>query len=282
MSPLASEPVVALDMRTNLYIGRDEIARRFVDLMLGFNNIFVPQKFDIEKKKDQPNKIPFIENVERAITEMSSGEFPGLVAERKKPVHVSYGWYPTNFTMFDQVSIMVGESWFREASHLSKTIQFAKRLYSIVEASSGHVCHWDLEPRYDRVEERTEEGGIRNRPRFPGVHHNLSGLYWANFFGPEYVEMWSRDFLLGAPCYGVEDLDDGGMLLYLADSPLRAKEESYSVAKERLFAYLGLDAFDGRRYPRFRTEGPWRKKRDARPRVETGGILDDVFSTQSP
>ena len=92
--------------------------------------------------------------------------------------------------------------------------------------------------------------------------------------------MWGRDFLREAPCYAIENLDDGGILLYLADNPLRAHDDSYSAAKERLFAYLGHEAFDGGRYPRFRTEGAWRKKRDARPLMETGGILDDVFSNQ--
>ncbi len=281
MSPF-TERLISLGLRTNLYIGQEKIARRFVDLMLESGDIFVPQKFDIEKEKDRPNKIPFLENTERAIKEMSSGKYPGMVAKRKKPVYVSYVWEATDFAMFDTVSIMVGESWCRTASNVDKLVQFAKGLYSIVEASNGHICHWELEPPYDRIEERMEDGGISNRSRFPDVRYNLPGLFWANFLGPEYVEMWGRGFLRRAPCHHTEELNDGGMVLYLAESPLRAGEKSFSQAKKRLFAYLGYEAFDGRRFPKFRTSGRWRKKRDARPLVETHGVLDDVFADEPP
>jgi hypothetical protein len=108
----------------------------------------------------------------------------------------------------------------------------------------------------------------------------LPGLFWANLLGPEYVEMWGREYLLSAPCRKTEELSDGSIVLYLADSPLDASKSGYQGAKQQLHAYLGYEAFEGKRYPQFRTVGPWRKKRRARPLVQTGGLLDDVFSEE--
>jgi hypothetical protein len=40
----------------------------------------------------------------------------------------------------------------------------------------------------------------------------LRSLYWANFFGPAYVERCGRDFLMAVPGGKTEQLDDGGIL----------------------------------------------------------------------
>src|SRR3989475_11657853 len=48
----------------------------------------------------------------------------------------------------------------------------------------------------------------------------LPDIYWANFFGPEYVEMFGSDRGNSAPIHSVESLSDGGALLVLSPSPL--------------------------------------------------------------
>lgn len=70
----------------------------------------------------------------------------------------------------------------------------------------------------------------------------------------------------------------GGVLLFLSKHPLDAGEPWYGEGKKELYEYLGRDAFDGHATPRFRVDDPWRKKRHARPLVQTGGELDDVFA----
>ncbi|MBI4317573.1 MAG: hypothetical protein HY675_03705 [Chloroflexi bacterium] len=46
----------------------------------------------------------------------------------------------------------------------------------------------------------------------------LAYIFWANFFGPPYVEKYGRDFLLGAPGWRVEELSDGGILYVISPS----------------------------------------------------------------
>jgi hypothetical protein len=40
----------------------------------------------------------------------------------------------------------------------------------------------------------------------------LRFVFWANFFGPAYVEQYGREFLWNAPGWRVEELEDGGIL----------------------------------------------------------------------
>src|SRR5260370_1425459 len=135
---------------------------------------------------------------------------------------------------------------------------------------------------YDDVltPETFDENGVRVKYEPPIEHWSLRGLFWANFFGPEYVDMWGREKLLAAPCYKVEPLSDGGVLLLLMESPLDASKPEYKAKKQELFSYLGEEAFTGSLLPRFRV-GPGRKVKDARPLIETGGARDDVFWHES-
>ena len=65
-------------------------------------------------------------------------------------------------------------------------------------------------------------GWVNNLPNFnsshgkPVLNQKLKEIYWANFFGPEYVAKYGREFLLNAPGWKKEELHDGGVLLQLS------------------------------------------------------------------
>lgn len=40
----------------------------------------------------------------------------------------------------------------------------------------------------------------------------IAYIFWANFYGPEYVDKYGKDFFLKAPGWCKEELDDGGVL----------------------------------------------------------------------
>jgi len=46
----------------------------------------------------------------------------------------------------------------------------------------------------------------------------LERIMWANLFGPDYVSRYGRDFLLNAPGWRVEELDDEGILYVVTES----------------------------------------------------------------
>ena len=273
-------PRVTMSLYTNLYLGRRSKATQIISVMRQHDDIFVPEWVDIGGEDEFSGKVEFGRNSQRALRLMSARENPGLIAGRDQPVSVSYVVAAHDFLMFDWITVSVDESWFREMENVDRMRAFATALYRVAEASSGHICYDELEQRMDVVEGYVGTTYV-SRPVRMGPKRHLPGLFWANLFGPEYVDMWGRRFLATAPCHRVEELPDGGVILYLSESPLDAAKRRYRQAKDRLFRYLGPEAFDGRMEPRFRTKGRWRKKRDARPLVETGGVLDDVFAETS-
>lgn len=50
----------------------------------------------------------------------------------------------------------------------------------------------------------------------PILEKKLKAIYWANFFGPEYVAKYGREFLLNAPGWKKEELHDGGVFYQLS------------------------------------------------------------------
>jgi len=67
----------------------------------------------------------------------------------------------------------------------------------------------------------------------------LPTLYWANFFGPAYVNKIGRDKILGAPAWTIEDLADGGLLYVLASCPGLADDH---VPVESVQVHFGIES----------------------------------------
>lgn len=65
----------------------------------------------------------------------------------------------------------------------------------------------------------------------------LPVLYWANFFGPAYVDKIGRDKILTAPAWAIEELSDGGILYVLASCPGLAEDH---VPVEKVKAHFGV------------------------------------------
>jgi hypothetical protein len=77
----------------------------------------------------------------------------------------------------------------------------------------------------------------------------LEQAYWLNFFGQPYIDMFGRERLLSAPCYGVEEFEGRGVLLQAAarfDSADMINSDRTLIDLEE---YLEPNAFAGRGYP---------------------------------
>lgn len=87
--------------------------------------------------------------------------------------------------------------------HAQRYLAIGKWLYDLLQPALGWI---------ERCRPRgyTSCGDVEN--------HMITHLYWANFFGPAYVDDYGRDFLLSAPGWEVESLGDGGVLHVLSPS----------------------------------------------------------------
>lgn len=66
----------------------------------------------------------------------------------------------------------------------------------------------------------------------------LPHIYWANFFGPEYVEKLGRECLMNAPGWRIEELDDGGILYVLTPSLMGTGPKK---VVEEVKTYFGIE-----------------------------------------
>jgi hypothetical protein len=67
----------------------------------------------------------------------------------------------------------------------------------------------------------------------------LPVIYWANFFGPAYVDQIGRDKILSAPAWAIEELPDGGLLYVLAPCPGLTDDH---VSVESVKAHFGIES----------------------------------------
>jgi hypothetical protein len=275
-----------LELRTNLFLGTREIGEKILNCLIETGDVFVPEFFDGGHLTSGKQVRFDPSDLSLPLKGWTSGRYShGIIAERRNPLKITFTVTATDFVMFDHLRLRVSldkdgvldderTKMFNDRVGLGKFLDVAKDLYAIIRPNTGYVRN-DFQEQLcgDVLDDRGNVVG--NNPPVGHARWALRGLFWANFFGPEYVEMFGREKLLGAPCYKVEELTDGGLIILISRSPFDAGGSEYQARKKTLYTYLGEDAFNGKILPRFRTDG--RKKRDARPLIQTGGVRDDVF-----
>ena len=111
--------------------------------------------------------------------------------------------------------------------YAQRYLEVGKRLYSIVQPAFGwieRVSPMKCLPGY------TEFSDVEDLA--------VPMIYWANFFGPEYVDKLGKEYLMNAPGWKVEELKDGGVLYVL--SPNMAGTGPKAVV-EQVKQYFDVD-----------------------------------------
>jgi len=156
---------------------------------------------------------------------------PGLVAT-KPGLPVFAPW---------SVELWTGMDYVQNNRDWDSLVEAAMRLYSLIEPAYGLVH--DDHRLSKSLEVQGPLGSVSHGIVWP--HQGLPGVYWATFFGPEYVTMFGRERLLGLDDRGhvdrIEELDDGGLLLVLSESPL--DHEINAKRQKATRSYLGEEYF---------------------------------------
>jgi hypothetical protein len=140
---------------------------------------------------------------------------------------------------FNNMAISVEERYFESPEHVAAFLDLSLALYDLMHPAYGYIH--DIE---DKLETRTVMDPKYGKTVIPTkLTKGLPGIYWANLLGPEYVAMLGRKQLLSAPCFRLEELPDGGMLLLTSPSPLGLLSRDNLQARHKLRQYLGEDLF---------------------------------------
>lgn len=77
----------------------------------------------------------------------------------------------------------------------------------------GYILYPYLSPLYGWIDKAGDKTlGAKSVKRT-----ELKYIFWANFVGPAYVQKFGRDFLLNAPGWKKEELEDGGILYVVCE-----------------------------------------------------------------
>lgn len=104
-------------------------------------------------------------------------------------------------------------------------LDLGRELYAVLRPAFGWLgfCQLSGHTGFDDVEQL-------------GVPH----VYWANYFGPDYVSKLGREHLMSAPTWSTEPLVDGGILYVLGSSPGVVCEDH--VAKADVQRHFGVES----------------------------------------
>jgi len=254
--------------------------REIVRVLLSHSGVYEPEQVELGRA-DNYITVPFDRGkVEELVTkwEVQSVDRPGWIFQRNNPIQVSMLiTKPVDFLSFSHVSLNIERGYFETPEIINEFLTVLKELYAILHPAYGDVSLQEMIRSYDHSLGKVKIGTDINRA--------LPDIYWANFLGPEYVDMFGNQKVFSAPCHSVERLSDGGALLLVSPSPKDYLEDlnGFEKDRERLKNYLGLEAFDTGeinyrgKVPKFRYLED-RQRNPSAPRTKSSGSRPDMLS----
>jgi hypothetical protein len=126
-----------------------------------------------------------------------------------------------------------------EGSDEARTfIDYAFELFKLFEPVYGRVCCMEDYRAKNLVQGAVAENAVGN-----DLRKHLPGIYWANFFGPRYVDFFGEDSLLTAPAHEARWLGEAGILLLVSESPFEYDDPEVKATEQAVVEHLGPEAF---------------------------------------
>lgn len=179
-------------------------------------------------------------------------ERKGIFFKRKYPKYwISLEWW-SNAKLPGRFSMGLDEKFFHETSQTNSFLDFAKDIFIWGNMLYGFICH----------QNDYEKKNILRKPTMineklvtvGGVNplESLSGIYWGNFFGKDYVQWFGTKKIESTPCYGLEKIGTNGLLVISSESPLDYENPTTIQKEKSILDYLDKDTF-------FNIENPTKK-----------------------
>jgi hypothetical protein len=117
-------------------------------------------------------------------------------------------------------------------------LEYGKSIFRLFKPDYGNVRSY---PEY--FSKNLVEGPIVANAVGINLRKHLPGIYWANFFGPRYVEFFGEGRLMSAPAHDVQRLGEAGILLLMSKSPFDYDKAEVKETEEAVVEHLGPEAF---------------------------------------
>jgi len=221
-------------LSTTRYLGREDVAKQFLNLLFRHGGIYVPDKWDTEERT---RRIFDPAELQQVVTEWTSSEdIRYLFFYRSRPTEIQMCIRLARFAhaKFNDFSLRIRNNYFEDANALEEFLTFVVELCSTFSVDYGLIAQ--------SVQERLQSPVLTPTERLPGV-------YWANFFGRPYIDFFGREKLLATPCCEVREISDNLILLLTADSPFRPEMLESNEVVNGIKKFLNQNAFPGPNFP---------------------------------
>jgi hypothetical protein len=225
---------VSLCFFTRLDLRQRWIAHGLLELVYRHGQAFAPELFDNGRKllpADATNLDALAQLWSQADTVTMHRET--RFASQVSATTLSIDSHPNT------VSIWVEEAFFRLQSRTEEFLHLSIAIYDLV-----HPMYGNIHQTRDALEMATVYDPRYGKTVVPvKLGKGLPGIFWANFFGPPYVELIGERKLLSAPGEHVRKLSDGGVLVIATRSPLNPSTRANRSKRTAVRSHLGEDYF---------------------------------------
>lgn len=225
-------------------------AVEFIDILAKYDDVGLrPERYGPYERTSA------IETLTESQIEEYWKEGDGGTFRRKKPWNmvISISTYESSMTLIvSHFRMYLKARFFTEEHRVKRFLDLCQELYTWGQIDHGCIY---LDEEYQRKNRFGEGRGVGG----PNLKYALPGIYWANFFGPSYVEWFGEGKFSSLETHYKERLPDGGWLL-IARPDLLVWDEAKIKAHEKYIIYhLGREAFFEMDDPGKQTITPWNK-----------------------
>ncbi len=228
--------------------------------------------------------------------------WPTYNEEARKGLHLAYAKQKLHFLILAQYDNQIMVAWvhltWSNSSagdyHSGKvslssddTSIFTQRQYNSEENSTrllnlAMLLYNCLSPKFGWIEHSSRAGYLRGSDV---ENLTIPCIYWANFFGPDYVKKFGQQYFLQAPGWKCEILGDGGCLYVLASDMGRKKAGTKALERE-VASYFGVTTVRRKAKKRKKSVPRQVQQRKPDPRWDFTGlseeeIVDRIFQLLS-
>jgi hypothetical protein len=209
----------------------------------------------------EPIKYPYSPAVISDVTNKWIKENIGMVLKRTSApkYELDFGGQHTKLLVKNELTIYLDSALFQQSQDAESCLTFLNALYMTLRPAYGYSVHRKNYLAKNMQIIYPEGGNVSSMETWVGrdLSKCLRGIYWANWFGPVYVEFFGEERLESAPCFRKERLSNGGYLILTAATPMEYEAPQAREIEEAVRDHLGADAFFDIRAPHRLTRSPW-------------------------
>lgn len=253
---------MAKNIELHFDITHSILERGFLDGFLKWMASFDNGKWRPEKYNNaSPAKYNFPTDSAEAVIEKWLRENIGILLKRiSSPKYdLDFSGQRMKLLVKNQLDMNIENQLFEEPKGVQSFLQFANALYDSVRPAYGYAAH-----RKDYLAKNMQitypsHGNVSRVETWVGrdLSKCMRGIYWANWFGPIYVDFFGRKRMESAPCFWKENLPDGGYLILTSATPFEYDNPDVKAMEQALREHLGVDAFYDISAPHRLTRSPW-------------------------